>query len=145
MSGADALAVLGGAAATLSAGASIISARAASLGSRPWVTGDVVGAEGQDITVNLRNEGPGLAVDVRFRLPSLYGGMWSDSLGSLAAGQLRVEYMPAPENFNRGIVRTLPIETEFADLRGARWRLGKESHQPLLLRRSWVRKRGPWR
>lgn len=126
------LAAVGAGAAAVSAS---FSARAVALSHRPYVYGErapltmVVGQ------VRLHNDGPGTAVEVRFRVgaPGVEPTDWSEPVRAMQPGEVLppegggVEFtMEIPAGVNGGHSDSWYVETEFNDIRGARWQLRNE-------------------
>jgi hypothetical protein len=105
----------------------------------------------QLVTVRLFNDGPGTAVEVQVRLGAdgMEPSEWSPSVRAMQPG----EVFPPREEGLDGISLELPkagdtyarswyIETEFSDVRGARWRLRNDRSQSVAsayrLRSSWI-------
>jgi hypothetical protein len=129
--------------AALGAGAAAISARAAARGvafsHRPYVYGEHTGGDANFAKITIRNDGPGTAVDVCWRVypPGRESIGWSTPIGALQPGEVLppdITSFPAPVG-SHGKVAGWYVETEFSDIRGVRWRLQNEDCQPRSRRR----------
>jgi hypothetical protein len=146
------LAALSAMSAAMSARAS---ARGVALSHRPYVYGERRTASGAIAEVQLHNDGPGTAVEVRWRLwaPGAEPTEWSEPILALQPGEI------LPPSGEQPLATQLPpgvdghqfewyVETQFSDIRGARWRLLNERgarQQSVTLRRMRSRRFELWR
>jgi hypothetical protein len=125
------LAAVGAIAAAVSARAS---ARGVALNHRPYVYGEraAVGV-GETANVRLHNDGPGMAAEVRCRVgaPGVGPGEWTEPVRAMQPGESQTEpYQLAVPFRDDEPARDWYIETEFGDIRGARWRLRNDRATP---------------
>jgi hypothetical protein len=124
-------------AAVAAAASARTAARGVALGHRPYVYGERGSATAESGSVRLHNDGPGTAVEVRWRIcaPGAEPTGWSDPIRAMQSGEI------APPEGQKPPPTTLPlgidghafgwfVETEFGDIRGARWRLRNERGEP---------------
>ena len=122
------LAAVGAIAAAVSARAS---ARGVALSHRPYVYGERGFSDiERSLVVRLHNDGPGTAVEVCVRLGAVGAEAteWLPSVRAMQAGEIvppkGADGWPVePPVGADGPVSDWYIETEFSDIRGARWRL----------------------
>jgi hypothetical protein len=120
--------------AAISAIAAAVSARSAARGvalnHRPYVYGEPQSATGGIASVRLHNDGPGTAVEVRWRLRAPEGEPteWSSSIRAMQPGEVLPPYgsdpmsAEVPDGIDGHQFRWF-VEAEYSDIRGARWRL----------------------
>jgi hypothetical protein len=114
------------------------SARGVELGHRPYVYGERENLNESTIGIRLRNDGPGMAAEVRYRLgaPGVPPTEWSSPVRALQPGEIHPpegkDPSEAPQLPTRGDkpVRDWYIETAFSDIAGTRWRLRNERAEP---------------
>jgi hypothetical protein len=127
---------------TIAAVSVVVSVRAVGLAHRPYVYGERSGTTTEQgergaAAIRLRNEGPGAAVEVRFRLGAADAEPtdWTPRVRAMQPGEVH------PPESRGGRVVALPIvgdqparewyiETEFGDIRGAHWRLVNDRNAP---------------
>jgi hypothetical protein len=127
--------------AAISAVAAAISARSAARGvtlnHRPYVYGEPQSATSGIAGVRLHNDGPGIAVEVRWRLhaPGREPTEWSSPIRAMQPGEVLPPYdsdpmsTELPEGIDGHRFRWF-IETEYGDVRGVRWRLQNDRASP---------------
>lgn len=130
------LAAMGALAAAVSARAA---ARGVALSHRPYVYGEHAGGDANFAKITIRNDGPGTALDVCWRVwpPGRESIGWSTPIGAMQPGEELPPSMtsfPVPVNAH-GKVSGWYVETEFSDIGGARWRLLNEEGIPHSRRR----------
>ena len=106
-----------------SAAASHVSARTAGLSTQPWVVGVVTSVSSSQTTVTVSNAGPGLALDVRVRIRGgAFGtGHWTSQLEAMPPGKKVPQGFSPPHD--KAATDEVLVETDYSDLRGARWRI----------------------
>jgi hypothetical protein len=123
-----AVAAVGSIAAAVSA---FFSARVVSLSHRPYVYGEHAGGTKLLVGVKLYNSGPGTATEIRCRIVSDTGASaWGAPIRALGPGEnlgprtvFESLNIKVPCGIDGLAYSTYSIETEFGDIRGARWRL----------------------
>jgi hypothetical protein len=114
------------------------SSRGVELSHRPYVYGERENLNQSTIGVRLRNDGPGMAAEVRYRLgaPGAPPTEWSAPVRAVQAGEIHppadedpYEAPPLPRRGD-GLAHDWYIETAFSDIAGTRWRLRNERADP---------------
>jgi hypothetical protein len=100
------------------------SARGVELSHRPYVYGERSSRDQGGVTVGLHNDGTGAAFEVRCRLGTAEGGPngWAEPSRALQPGEGLSRTLALPM-IAENPATDFYIETEYRDIRGARWRL----------------------
>jgi hypothetical protein len=126
------LAAVGALAAAFSA---FSSARGIALSHRPYVYGErATASKGeQSANVRLHNDGPGMAAEARCRVGAqgVQPGEWTQPVRAMQPGEVQEQpqQLALPSRDGKP-ARDWYIETEFSDIRGARWRLRNDRATP---------------
>jgi hypothetical protein len=124
-----------------------VAARVA-LRNRPYVYAEATSIEDRVVGLTFHNDGPGPALEVRARTgaPGVDPTPWSDPIRAFTPDQrpLPAFTVGLPEGV-MGLTDPFYVETEYSDIRGARWLLrnergGKatEAMKPIRVRRGWL-------